>query len=401
VKAPAPTLALPLVFVPLIGFRPAGTRMLREPAETIVDGTRLRVLGLAASPQRTELLIEWERAGDPVVCPPGSQLLSYQARAPLDNGVTVELATGSTRLSAVTMVPRGYHASMQSIGAIHALTFPPTDDAGDERQLSVTENGNTWRVALGLQPSRVAATPLDARLEHEGIVLRATAVARDVDEVALAVEVEASRNVRQVGAPLPTSAIFADDSEELRRQRKAEFRRTLGDRARPITLEDDRGGRHEEVRRLLTFEPQRTDPGGPFIHRFAVIFETLGSDAHAATLVIPFIDLSDPDGSVTADLRSAPLELAVGRHRFRVVSAEPIAKDHRLVIVEGRPSPWPPRFRHPAAARAADASSFPYPNPGLGEQVSFGVAVKDPPVVTFSGAVFRVDGPVRLRMPIA
>jgi hypothetical protein len=52
-----------LVFVPTTGFRPEGTRTLREPAETTADGTRLIVLAAAAAPDRTDLVIEWERTG--------------------------------------------------------------------------------------------------------------------------------------------------------------------------------------------------------------------------------------------------------------------------------------------------------------------------------------------------
>jgi len=46
-----------LVFVPTIGFRPAGTRVLRERTETAADGTRLMVLAAAAAPDRTDLVI--------------------------------------------------------------------------------------------------------------------------------------------------------------------------------------------------------------------------------------------------------------------------------------------------------------------------------------------------------
>jgi len=71
-----------LVFAPLIGFRPAGTRTLREPAETTADGTRLMVLAAAAAPDQTDVVIEWERTGDPATCPPDSQLLQSPCHAP-------------------------------------------------------------------------------------------------------------------------------------------------------------------------------------------------------------------------------------------------------------------------------------------------------------------------------
>jgi hypothetical protein len=50
--------------------------------------------------------------------------------------------------------------------------------------------------------------------------------------------------------------------------------------------------------------------------------------------------------------------------------------------------------------RGADGNGS-YLNTGLGEQVSFSAAVSDPPIVTFTGAVFRVDGPLRLDIPLS
>jgi len=83
-----------LVFVPLIGFRPSGTRVLRERAETTANGTRLIVLATAAAPDRTDLVIEWERTGDPATCPPDSTLLTHSNMAPLENGLTAALVAG-------------------------------------------------------------------------------------------------------------------------------------------------------------------------------------------------------------------------------------------------------------------------------------------------------------------
>ena len=41
-------------------------------------------------------------------------------------------------------------------------------------------------------------------------------------------------------------------------------------------------------------------------------------------------------------------------------------------------------------------------NPELkpGEPISLTTAVGDPPIVTFTGAVLRVDGPLRLEIPL-
>src|SRR5207247_9025647 len=59
-----PALAAQHVFVPTIGFRPAGTRTLLERAETSADDTHLTILAVAATPERTELMVEWERVSE-------------------------------------------------------------------------------------------------------------------------------------------------------------------------------------------------------------------------------------------------------------------------------------------------------------------------------------------------
>jgi hypothetical protein len=399
VKVAQPALASSLVFLPDIGFRPGATRELVERAEVTEDGTRLIVLAVAAAPDKTEVLVEWERKGDPATCAPGSQLLVYSNRAPLEKGVSAELVAGATALHASAMAQRRFHISHETIGAIHTITFPPLPEA-DGAQLVVSDDGQRWRVPVTLGPAHVIAAPLDTRVERDGVVIRATALARHEDDVIVQLEVEASRQIRQVGAPLPGGGSFSVNSETLRGARRAEMRRVFGDRARPIALEDDRGARHEEVRRLFDLEAQQSAPGQPFINRFAVMFDAPSAEARSVTLVVPFVDLSDPDGSVTVDLRHVPLDLEVGSCHFHTQSAMAIASDRRRVIVEGKPSPWPPRFRHPAWMHGAHPTESSWPNDGPGEQVVFDAGVGDPPIVTFKGAVLRVDGPMRLEIPL-
>ncbi len=114
-----------LVFDPFIGFRPARTRKLSERAETAEDDTRLMVLAVAAAPDRTDVVVEWERTGDPATCPPDSQLLVHSNMAPLEKGLTAALVVGTSGLNAITMSRRAYHLSQGSIGAVDAITFPP------------------------------------------------------------------------------------------------------------------------------------------------------------------------------------------------------------------------------------------------------------------------------------
>lgn len=390
-----------LVFVPTIGFWPSGTRTLRERAETMEDDTRLTVLAAAAAPDRTEVRVEWDRTGDPVTCPPGSQILA-PSDAPLDSSVTATLVIGTSRLDAITIARGGYHASKEAIGAIQAITFPPLPDDAGGAELRVSEGAHEWRVPFTLELGGVVATPLAAEVERGGIVVRATALARRGDEVIVGLEVEGAQQIRQVGAPLPTPPVFSRYREEDVRARRQELRRVLSGRARPMTLEFDRGAPVEEVGRLFSHDPQQPTAGRPFISRFSVVFEAPIADAKVATLLVPFVDLNDFEHSVTADLRDAPLDLALGQHRFRMVKAEPYGTDERRVELEATPSAALPRFLHPARMQRTPSDRFSWGGaPERGEAVWMATRVGDPPIVTFHGAVLRVDGPWRLELPLA
>lgn len=394
-----------LVFVPTIGFRPVGTRTLREPAETTADGTRLMVLAAAAAPDRTDLVIEWERRGDPATCPPGSQLLVHSNIAPLENGLTAALVVGTDRLPAITMRRRAMQVSVPSISAVHALTFAAMPRGADGVELKIGEGGSEWRVPLDLSPSQVTATPLAAEVARDGILVRATAIGRSENELVVELEVTAPTQIRQVAAPIPSPFRFSSTSDGDQKERRAEMRRVFGEQSRPITLELEHGARLEENGRLFSLEPRQPAPGHAFVDRFVVAFDAPGTDVKRATMVIPFVELNDLAPSATADLRELPLDVALAEHRFRVVAVEPHG-DHRKITIELPPSTAAPRFVQPARLHGSDpqfgweryAVDAKLPD---GNAIWMATKVGDPPIVTFTGAVMRVDGPLRLELPLA
>ena len=395
-----------LVFAPLIGFRRAGTRTLREAAETTADGTRLMVLAAAAAPDRTDLVIEWERLGDPAACPPGSQLLMYSNFAPMEKGVTAALVTGASRRDATTMKRRTLQVGHPSIGAIDVVTFPELPGDAESAELRITDGGTEWRVTLALVPGELNATALNVELERGGIVARATAVARHDDDIVVALEVAGPQQIRQVGAPVPPVLRLSSTSVEDYKGRLREHHRVFGEQSRPITLEFDNGTRVEEVGRLFSFDPQQGAPGPhPYVSRFLVTFDAPSTDAKRATLVIPFVELNDFAPSATADLRELPLDMALAEHRFRVVAVEPLG-DQRKVTIELPPSTAAPRFVQPARLHGSDPQ-FGWERHAVdaklrdSDAIWMATKVGDPPIVTFTGAVMRVDGPLRLELPLA
>lgn len=380
--------------------------MLRERAETTADGTTLMVLAAAAAPDRTDIVVEWERRGDPAICHPDSQLLAHSNMAPLERGLEAELVVGTNRHSAAGMRRRSFHLSHPSIGAVDALTLPPLPRDAERAELRVTEGGTEWRVPIALVPGELNATALNAELERGGIVARATAVARHDDEIVVELEVAAPQQIRQTGGPIPSPTRFSSTTDEDHQERLREHRRVFGEHARPITLEIEDGTRIEEVGRLFSFEPQQAAPGRyPFVSRFVVAFGAPSIDAKRAAVVIPFVELNDLAPSATADLRELPLDVALAEHRFRVVAVEPHG-DQRKITIELPPSTAVPRFVQPARLHGSDPQ-FGWERHAVDAKLPdshaiwMATKVGDPPIVTFTGAVMRVDGPLRLDLPLS
>src|SRR2546421_8591993 len=92
-----------LIFEPLIGFCPKETRILRERVDTTEDGTKLVVLAVAAATDRTDVVVEWKRTGNPVTCDPDSRILVHSNRAPLETGLVADLLVGTMDMGAAAM----------------------------------------------------------------------------------------------------------------------------------------------------------------------------------------------------------------------------------------------------------------------------------------------------------
>lgn len=394
-----------LAFVPMIGFRAEGTRTLRQPTETTADGTRLIVHAVAAAPDRTDLVIEWERRGDPATCPPESQLLVHSNTTPMDKGLTAALVIGTSRLDATTMRRRAMHGSHSSIGAVDAVAFPAIPRDGDNAELQITEGGSQWRVPLSLVHAEVNATPLAVELARDGVVMRVTAFARSQDELIFELEVAAPQQIRTAGTPIPSPARFSSTSDRDEHERRKEMQRVFGEHSRPITIELDDGSRLEEVRRIFSLDPQQAAPGQPYVKRFLVVFDAPHTDVKRATMVIPFVELNDLAPSATADLRELPIDVELAEHRFRVVAVEPYGTDQRKLTIELPPSTAAPRFVQPARLHGSDPQ-FGWERHAVDAKLPGGAAIwmatkiGDPPIVTFKGVVMRVDGPLRLELPL-
>lgn len=401
-----PSLASQLVFVPTIGFRPGGTRTLLERADASADLTHVTILAVAATPERTELIVEWEQEAEPLVCAvPEKGAATGEIAAPPKRPrptapppeieVTAVVVAGSTVLKTSSMWRQAYRESGSGSWAIRSMVFPPVPPGTARAELRVSQGELRWTVPFRLVPGRITAAPVAAEATRHGITVRVTGVAHHDDQLILAVEASAAQPIGRMGAPAPAMPILPSG-------RKFKVARGVG--FEPIVLEDDRGDRREEVRRInaLRDQPESHVNGEPFVQRFSLLFDAPSEGARSATVVVPFIEITDLTPSVVVDLRQLPLNVELGDHRFRVLGANPYpGSDHRHIEMEIGPSTSSPRFMHPASVNGTPGGSYSWSDPpGPGEPFWMETAVGEPPIVTFRGAVLRYDGPWRLELPL-
>lgn len=401
-----PALGSQLVFVPTIGFRPAGTRTLLERSETAADGTHVTILAVAATPERTELIIEWEQQSNAAVCiSPDSRTEAAAGETgappkrppatapPTEALVTAVILAGSTVLETTAMSRQAYRASGSGSWAVRSMIFPPVPRGTTRAELQVSQGDVRWIVPFRLVPGRLSAEPVAAAVTRDDITVRVIAAARHEDQLVVGVEVTAAQPIGSIGAPAPAMPILPSGRK---------FKVARGGAFEPIVLQDDRGVRHQEIRRIhaLRDQPDSHIDGEMFVQRFSIFFDAPGAEARSAALVVPFVEIRDQRPSVVVDLRHVPLDVSLGEHWFRVPGASVYeGSDYRQIRLEVAKSTMSPRFVRPAAVQGARGGSYSWSRPS-DEPMWMATEVGDPPLVTFRGAVLRYDGPWRLEFPL-
>jgi hypothetical protein len=201
-----PSLASQLVFVPMIGFRPGGTRTLLERAETATDDIHLAIRAVAAMPERTELVVDWEWQRTPVACAaPGTSTESRDIGAPpnrppslaaaQDPELSAVLVAGSLALEATSMARQAHSFSSDGWWSLRSMVFPAVPNGTPTPELRVSQGDLRWVVPFRLVPARITATPIAAEATLDGITVRLTGVAEHEDQLVLAVEASAARPI--------------------------------------------------------------------------------------------------------------------------------------------------------------------------------------------------------------
>ena len=401
-----PALAAQHVFVPTIGFRPGSTRTLLERAETSADGTHLTILAVAATPERTELMVEWERVSEPAVCvsPAESDVASIEmgappkrppSIAPPESRLSATLSVGSRVLESTSVMRHSVSSSSAGSWSVHSMDFPALPAGARRAALRVSDGERHWIVPFRLVPARLTATPVTAQSTKDDITVKVTDLAHHDDQLVVGMEVSAGQTVRRIGQPAPAMPILPSGRK---------FKLARGAGFAPIVLEDDRGVRRDEIRRIfpLREQPDAHIDGERFVQRFSVLFDEPSTEVRSMILIVPFVELTDQRPSAVADLRQLPVDLELGEHRMRLLSADAYpGSDHRHMKLVIELSATAPRFIHPAAVQGAPGGSYSWGgSPERGEPFWMEAAVGDPPLVTFRGAVLRYESPWRLEIPL-
>jgi hypothetical protein len=275
------------------------------------------------------------------------------------------------------------------------MLFPPLPQGTTRAELRVSQGKMRWIVPFRLVPGRVSAESLMVAVTRDDITVRVVAAAHHEDQLVLGVEVTAPAPIGRIGAPAPAMPILPSGRK---------FRVASGTGFEPIVIEDDRGRRREEIRRIyaLRDQPGPIRDGEAFMQSFSMFFDAPSADARSAALVVPFVEITDQAPSVVVDLREVPSDIALGEHRFRVLGAETYeGTNERRIRLEVPASTTSPRFVRPAAVEGARGGDYSWDGAlRPGEPMWMATTVGDPPLVTFRGAALRYDGPWRLGFPL-
>jgi hypothetical protein len=389
-----PSLGPRLVFVPEFGFRAGTTRVLGERVHASVDRTSVTILAVAAGPDRTDLLFEWEPPEEPEGR--DSWLLridrsGVHQRPPAQ--LDVALIVGRDLHAPLRVEHRFRHASGYDL---LDLTFPAIAAGTSEALLEVRRATHEWRVPFRLAAANFLGSPAAAETEHEGIRLRATAVARQADEVVVGLEAATKQEGTRV------ARIGSGDPSLFPRRFKMPPRRTIAD---PLRLKDAGGRMSEELRRLHHFsrEPDLSSTD-PWPSRITSVFGAADPDARTAVLTVPSMLIDEAAAEVVVDLRTLPTDIQLGAHRIRVLRAEdsPVNRGRRRIVFQLFEPAGPRHFLGPASLRTqgwpADHSFRGEPDER--QQLWMDTIILDVPIVTLAGAVVRVDGPWTLDLSL-
>jgi hypothetical protein len=394
-SASHPSLALTdVVFVPEIGFRPAGTRVLRASAETRAHDTSVTIVAAAAAPEQTDLLVEWD---PPETTGEDAKWLIKVDRSGVYERPALELTTtliaGGARHAPVRTEHRFRSASGYDL---RELTFPPILPEAVDVQLEVVHAEQVWSVPFDLVPSDFTGDARRTAVEHEGITITVTAAARHEGRVVvslLAASGQRGVRVSTIGTGGGPGKFPA----------KLKMPSSPSKPAHPIVLQDADARRYEEVVRMRPgARAQQTDAAGSWPLHITSIFD-VASDARRFVLTVPCVVVAEPAPAVIVDLRTLPQDFELGSHRLRAMGKD-VSPEHpyctRITFqVQGPTGPrqllGPGRLLAEGVRTDMGFRGIPDEH----QQFWMDTDVPAAPIVTLEGALVRVDGPWTLPIP--
>jgi hypothetical protein len=385
-----------IVFVPELGFRPADTRVLPEPAAATLAGTTVTILAVAAGPGQTDVVVEWA----PPELPEGpDNWVLWIDRSGVHQRPPPELDTLLVVGSKHHAPNRIEHRFRSGSGYdLRELTFPPLGGGVEGAELRVVRADQEWRVPFTLAPSDFRGAAALCAMDHEGISLRATAVARRGNRIVIDVDGRTGdprAHVSTLGRDGGPGAFPARLTKTP--PRKPAF---------PVVLEDGQGRQSPELSRMrhISRTPDLTSVDN-WPLRISSIFEWPDEIPASLRLRVPCVVIGERAEAVVVDLRALPAEIQLGGHRLRVLRAEPSPEDPprtRIVFQAFEPA-GARHFLGPGSliARGMPADLSKRGEPDEQQLVWIDTIVPDEPIVTLRGAVVRIDGPWILPIPLS
>ena len=277
------------VFLPGIGFRPQGVRLV-EPARSEAAGRTLTLRDLIASPEGTELVYDLAYGDE------GAEARAHESLLIRHGAHEYDFGGGTV---AIWATDGAWRRAIRS-----TVNFPAT--AGPiEVEVAISGLG-VWRVAgeLAAFGQDAESRDLDASDTRDGITVNLHAFS--LSKEATVVEVSASTSAE---------GTFVEGIGAYSTTRMGPTALTLRDKALRVYREQ--------------LHDPRLDDALPQGRQFAV-FEPIPQDARELALEIPYVYIQECKQEVAFDVPvSTPVTLGYGRHRVRVLRtyAAPGSKD--------------------------------------------------------------------------
>ena len=299
-------------FLPGIGFREAGVRLLAPVAQRAANGRRLTVTELVSSRDGSDLVYEIEWHGEQDIHIEGDRIVLH--------GASTDPACR----------PGGMNVAVRAGRLVSTRTLPPVADGVTRVEVEIAGDAGEWKIPLELEPfgdEQQVGRELDASATRDAITVFVDSIVRTSDALVLELRAYTSRDRGQValgglqGLRDNTTALRLRDGDG----------RTFVEEARQDARDQLPG--HLAGSDVAIFRDVPVE--GPDLRLEVPYVSTTEYDAATPAVDVPILRpaVIDLGGTRLVMVGSHPAELASGRGAAIQIDFEPRSWDHDWRVI--------------------------------------------------------------------